>query len=233
VTLVHLSSGQRDLLRGALATFNDIQQSGATSGGTDDDLIASKATVDASTAASPPAPLFLPLPDVPGGQQAKIFRQISDNGQAGVFAAMIARQVVVTGRGRYGVAVSNGSTSVLITDTGNLPHSTGAGIVGVPVDSPDAQGNRVARYVEIFDPATGLPVADGGDRVFGRTTAVGATHPNSVTVEFFKFTAGSDPSGPGASFTWTGSQPGTVMLRYGFRQAVGVIDETAFRQVFP
>lgn len=230
--LVTLTTAQRALMQEALDTFNEVQQDGATvTGGTSDNVIASKATVDASAAVSPPAPLFLPLPPVPGGQQAQIFRQMSDNGQAAIYAALLKHVVVVTTRVAYGVTVNSGDAFVTLTGTGMFPHSTGPGIPGVPVDTA-APSNQVARYVEIVEQSNNQPVVDGSDRVFGYTRVGASTSPDSVEIVFYKAAVGTDPSASTAPFTWTGSQPTVVNLRYGFRQVVGDVDETAFRRVF-
>lgn len=235
-----------------LRDYNFIQQFGATSNLSlsYDDVVASAARVNQSTQTTPPVPLFLPVPYDPGQPEgAATYKQLSDNGILPIFIAAVRylegyRDNVQTGPNLLGLAAktlvtprlasvtaSNGTQFLTFTSVGNLPHSSGTGVQGVPIDN-----NPEAAYVEIRNASTNalLTVSAGihtGERIFGLTRAGGSTSPDSVEIEFRSRPVGASVQSSSA-YTWELAQPVVLNIHYGYRQRLDQLDETAFRRIF-
>ncbi len=245
---VTITATQKAVGQATLAAYKDMQKNGATDNPSygADDVIVSDVHTQQCSQSTPLTPLFLPVDTDPTKtMDQKIFEQLGDNAQLAIYMA-IAKLLYPTGgpgittdatrttttRAHYGSTTTMGATSITITDTGNLTHSTGPTVSGVPVDSV-----AEATYVEIMSAATGGPLAvnsgpNTGQRIFGRTRVGGSTSPDSVEVELVSRPAGAAPGTSVSSYTWESGQPTTLNLFYGFRQTLNQLDDTAFRRVF-
>jgi hypothetical protein len=127
-------------------------------------------------------------------------------------------KVQIIDRKRTNVIISSGSGFFTITDTGNLPHSSGVNLTGIPLFyNQPYLGNYDACYVGIFDKSTGASlqsIADPTKRIFGLTRAGASLSPNTVEVELRYVTTGNDLT-TSTLYTWETGQPSQIDIYYG------------------
>ena len=108
----------------------------------------------------------------------------------------------------------------------------GAGLVNLTNDVPGTAGNvAITETVTSGNfTVTGMAggTANGGQRVYGRTQAGGATEPNEVEVTFRSVALGADLS-TNVAYTWERSQPTTVDMFFPFRERLDTMPENALR----
>jgi hypothetical protein len=195
--------------------------------------------------------------------EGAVYKQLGDNGVMPMFFAIIngiatgltSSKWVVGTRVRYSYVVtpSIGDSFFMLNaaNPGDLPHSARheesgyptdpiklAGETGVPVDTGSDTDSLTAVHVELIRTTTGLPLTNlaGTSRVFGRSSAVGATPGNSVRINLFVHAIGANPTNPVdvSSYAWETGMPSPITLNvyHGYRQRLDQLDDVAFRRVF-
>lgn len=143
-----------------------------------------------------------------------------------------AKSFVLT-RKYENATVASSDTFITLTDVGNLKHSDGVDVTGVPINDGYDAGDDEATYVELISDGyqKGLLVLSGpnaGDRIFGRARAGSSTSPDEVEVEF-RSVGIDQPLSSSVAYTWEAGQPTTIDVYYPYRDCLDSMDENAFR----